>query len=39
VARGRYAWPALARGLGHVYDEVVEGRPASAGAGTLIEAH
>ena len=23
VARGRYAWPALAAGLGHVYDEVV----------------
>jgi glycosyltransferase involved in cell wall biosynthesis len=39
VARGRYAWPALARGLGHVYDDVAEGRPASAGAGTLIEAH
>ena len=38
VARGRYAWPALAAGLGAVYDEVVEGRPPSAGAGTLIEA-
>jgi glycosyltransferase involved in cell wall biosynthesis len=37
VARARYAWPALARGLGHVYDEVVEGRPASAGAHTLME--
>lgn len=38
VARSRYAWPALAHGLGHVYDEVVEGRPASAGAHTLTEA-
>ena len=37
VARGRYAWPALAAGLGHVYDEVVAGTPPSAGAGTLIE--
>src|SRR5919108_418499 len=38
VAPPRYAWPALAHGLGHVYDEVVEGRPASAGAHTLTEA-
>jgi glycosyltransferase involved in cell wall biosynthesis len=38
VARSRYAWPALARGLAHVYDDVVAGRPASAGAHTLIEA-
>jgi glycosyltransferase involved in cell wall biosynthesis len=37
VARAEYAWPSLARGLGHVYDEVVEGRPASAGAHTLLE--
>jgi glycosyltransferase involved in cell wall biosynthesis len=37
VARARYTWPALARGLGHVYDEVVDGRPASAGAHTLTE--
>jgi glycosyltransferase involved in cell wall biosynthesis len=37
VARGRYAWPALAAGLGHVYDEVVAGTAPSAGAGTLIE--
>jgi glycosyltransferase involved in cell wall biosynthesis len=37
VARARYAWPALASGLGRVYDEVVEGRPASAGAHTLLE--
>jgi glycosyltransferase involved in cell wall biosynthesis len=36
-ARARYAWPALAGGLGRVYDEVVEGRPASAGAHTLLE--
>jgi glycosyltransferase involved in cell wall biosynthesis len=38
VARSRYAWPALARGLAHVYDEVREGRPAAAGAHTLLEA-
>ncbi|HEU0025111.1 MAG TPA: glycosyltransferase family 4 protein [Thermoleophilaceae bacterium] len=38
VARARYAWPALARGLGHVYDEVLEGRPAAAGAHTLLDA-
>jgi glycosyltransferase involved in cell wall biosynthesis len=37
VARARYAWPALTQGLGHVYDEVVEGRPASAGSHTLTE--
>jgi glycosyltransferase involved in cell wall biosynthesis len=37
VARARYAWPALATGLGHVYDEVVAGTAPSAGAGTLIE--
>jgi glycosyltransferase involved in cell wall biosynthesis len=35
VARGRYSWPALARGLGLVYREVAEGRPPSAGARTL----
>jgi glycosyltransferase involved in cell wall biosynthesis len=38
LARARYAWPALARGLAHVYEEVREGRPAAAGAHTLIEA-
>ena len=38
AARGRYSWPALARGVAHVYDDVVEGRPAAAGARTLIEA-
>jgi glycosyltransferase involved in cell wall biosynthesis len=38
VARSHYAWPALARGLAHVYDDVVAGRPASAGAHTLVEA-
>ena len=37
-ARSRYAWPALARGLAHVYDEVREGRPPAAGAHTLLEA-
>ena len=37
-ARSRYAWPALARGLARVYDEVREGRPAEAGAHTLLEA-
>ena len=31
VARGRYSWPALARGLATVYDEVAERRPPSAG--------
>jgi glycosyltransferase involved in cell wall biosynthesis len=35
AARGRYSWPALARGLAHVYDEVVERQPPSAGAHTL----
>jgi glycosyltransferase involved in cell wall biosynthesis len=38
VARARYSWPALARGLAHVYDDVREGKPAEAGAQTLIEA-
>jgi glycosyltransferase involved in cell wall biosynthesis len=37
-ARSRYAWPALARGLAHVYDEVRAGSPAAAGAHTLLEA-
>jgi DeoR/GlpR family transcriptional regulator of sugar metabolism len=35
VARGRYSWLALARGLGLVYREVAERRPPSAGARTL----
>jgi glycosyltransferase involved in cell wall biosynthesis len=35
AARGRYSWPALARGLGLVYREVAQGRPPSAGARTL----
>ena len=35
VARGRYSWPALARGLAQVYTEVAEGRPPSAGTHTL----
>jgi glycosyltransferase involved in cell wall biosynthesis len=38
VGRGRYSWPALARGLARVYDEVAAGRPPAAGAHTLIEA-
>ena len=37
-ARSHYAWPALARGLAHIYDDVAAGRPASAGAHTLVEA-
>jgi glycosyltransferase involved in cell wall biosynthesis len=35
AARGRYSWPALARGLGRVYEEVAERRPPSAGTHTL----
>jgi glycosyltransferase involved in cell wall biosynthesis len=35
VARGRYSWPALARGLAEVYGEVAAGRPPSAGTHTL----
>ena len=35
TARGRYSWPALARGLGQVYQEVAERRPPSAGRHTL----
>jgi glycosyltransferase involved in cell wall biosynthesis len=35
VARGRYSWPALARGLATVYEEVASGRPPSAGTHTL----
>jgi glycosyltransferase involved in cell wall biosynthesis len=35
AARGRYSWPALARGLARVYEEVAERRPPSAGAHTL----
>ena len=38
TARARYSWPALARGLAHVYDEVAAGAPPAAGARTLIEA-
>jgi glycosyltransferase involved in cell wall biosynthesis len=37
-ARGRYSWPALARGVARVYDDVVAGRPAASGAHTLLEA-
>jgi glycosyltransferase involved in cell wall biosynthesis len=35
VARGRYSWPALARGLAQVYGEVAARRPPSAGTHTL----
>jgi glycosyltransferase involved in cell wall biosynthesis len=35
VARGRYSWPALARGLAAVYGEVAGRRPPSAGTHTL----
>jgi glycosyltransferase involved in cell wall biosynthesis len=35
VARGRYSWPALARGLANVYAEVAAGLPPSAGTHTL----
>ena len=35
AARGRYSWPALARGLAGVYKEVAERRPPSAGTHTL----
>jgi hypothetical protein len=38
VARGRYSWPALARGVAQVYDDVRSGRPAAEGAQTLLEA-
>jgi glycosyltransferase involved in cell wall biosynthesis len=38
LTRARYSWPALARGLAHVYEDVREGRPAAMGAHTLIEA-
>jgi glycosyltransferase involved in cell wall biosynthesis len=37
-ARARYSWPALARGVANVYDDVLAGRPAAAGAHTLLEA-
>jgi glycosyltransferase involved in cell wall biosynthesis len=35
TARAHYSWPALARGLARVYDEVAAGRPPSAGTHTL----
>ena len=38
AARARYSWPALARGVAHIYEDVVAGRPAAAGAHTLVEA-
>jgi glycosyltransferase involved in cell wall biosynthesis len=38
LARARYSWPALARGVARIYDDVRAGRPAAAGAHTLLEA-
>jgi glycosyltransferase involved in cell wall biosynthesis len=38
AARSRYSWPALAEGLAHVYAEVAERRPPSAGRHTLTSA-
>jgi glycosyltransferase involved in cell wall biosynthesis len=38
ASRARYSWPALARGVARIYEDVVEGKPASAGAHTLLEA-
>jgi glycosyltransferase involved in cell wall biosynthesis len=35
AARAHYSWPALARGLGRVYDEVAAAAPPSAGTHTL----
>src|SRR5215210_5718533 len=37
-ARARYSWPSLARGVARIYDDVRDGRPASSGAHTLLEA-
>src|SRR4051794_34890605 len=37
-ARERYAWPSLACGVAQIYDDVREGRPASSGARTLLDA-
>jgi glycosyltransferase involved in cell wall biosynthesis len=37
VARSRYSWPALARGVARVYDDVRAGRPAREGIHTLLE--
>jgi glycosyltransferase involved in cell wall biosynthesis len=37
-ARSSYSWPALAQGLAHVYAEVADGRPPSAGRHTLTSA-
>jgi glycosyltransferase involved in cell wall biosynthesis len=37
-ARSRYSWPALARGVARIYDDVLAGRPAASGADTLLEA-
>jgi glycosyltransferase involved in cell wall biosynthesis len=38
ASRARYSWPALASGVARIYEDVVEGKPASAGAHTLLEA-
>jgi glycosyltransferase involved in cell wall biosynthesis len=37
AARARYSWPALARGLARVYDDVLERRPPREGVHTLLE--
>jgi glycosyltransferase involved in cell wall biosynthesis len=37
-ARATYSWPALARGVARIYEDVREGRPAAAGGHTLLEA-
>jgi glycosyltransferase involved in cell wall biosynthesis len=38
ASRNRYSWPALAGGVARIYDDVIEGKPAAAGAHTLLEA-
>jgi glycosyltransferase involved in cell wall biosynthesis len=38
AARSSYSWPALAQGLAHVYTEIAERRPPSAGRHTLTSA-
>ena len=38
AARASYSWPALARGVARIYQDVLEGKPASSGAHTLVEA-
>jgi glycosyltransferase involved in cell wall biosynthesis len=38
AARSTYSWPALAGGVAQIYEDVREGRPAAAGAHTLLQA-